>query len=193
MPRGAVKFLTCDVLIDLGRAFAVRAVGAADVLGVGNPGRTLFPGACSIATVATEGTTLAAALRTVTKGLTLTTVTAVRTTFFAITTRTIKVPRTALRTATKGLTLATVTVERATLAITGRTITERLTLATVAVERATLFAVTARTIEVPRAALRTVTERLTLATVTVERATLAITGRTITTVTEGLAITIATE
>jgi ribosomal 50S subunit-recycling heat shock protein len=187
MPGGAVKFLTRDILIDLGRTFAVRAVGAANVLRVGNPGRALFPG---VGTVIVEGTTLATTLGTVAKRLTLATVVAERTTLLAITTRPIKVPRATLRAATEGLTLATVVVEGTTLTITGRTISAVTTVAegltvTIAAEGTTLAI-----------AGRAVAKRLTLATVVVERTTLTITRRTIsavTTVAEGLTVTIAAE
>ncbi|XAS73850.1 hypothetical protein VUN82_08460 [Micrococcaceae bacterium Sec5.1] len=196
VPGGAVKFLARDILIDLRRTFAVRAVGAANVLRVGNAGGTVFPG---VGAVIVERTTLATTLGTVTKRLTLATIIAERTTLLAITTRAIKVPRATLRAATEGLTLATVTVERTTLTTTRGTVTKRLTLATVAVERTTLtiargtvttvivegttlIAISTRAIEVPWATLGTVTEGFTLAAVVVERTTLTITGRTITAV-----------
>ncbi|WP_404594654.1 hypothetical protein [Paenarthrobacter histidinolovorans] len=165
---GAIQFFARDVIVDLGGTFAVRSVGAADVLGVGHPGRTLFPG---IAAVAAEGPTLTITGRTVSERLTIT-VTAGG----------------AIATVTERLAI-TIATERTTLAITGRTVTERLAISTIVVEGAAVIAITTRTIEVPRATLWAVTERLTI-TVTTERTTLAITSRT---VTERLTITVTTE
>ncbi|GGJ19591.1 hypothetical protein GCM10010052_16210 [Paenarthrobacter histidinolovorans] len=168
MSCGAIQFFARDVIVDLGGTFAVRSVGAADVLGVGHPGRTLFPG---IAAVAAEGPTLTITGRTVTERLTIT-VTAGG----------------AIATVTERLAI-TIATERTTLAITGRTVTERLAISTIVVEGAAVIAITTRTIEVPRATLWAVTERLTI-TVTTEGTTLAITSRT---VTERLTITVTTE
>jgi hypothetical protein len=60
--RGAVQFLAGDVLVDFGRAFAVRPVGAAEVRGVGYPGRSFLlavaaeaPGAGSATAGVTAG------------------------------------------------------------------------------------------------------------------------------------------
>ncbi|MCP2046285.1 UNVERIFIED_ORG: hypothetical protein J3D58_000357 [Paenarthrobacter nicotinovorans] len=156
---GAIQFLARDVIVDLGGTFAVRSVGAADVLGVGHPGRTLFPG---IAAVAAEGTTLTITGRTVTERLAIT-VTAGG----------------AIATVTERLAI-TIATERTTLAITGRTTTERLAISTIVVEGAAVIAITTRTIEVPRAPLWAVTERLTISTIVVERAAVTITSRTIT-------------
>jgi hypothetical protein len=37
---GAVKFLTCDIVIDLGRTFPIGAVGAPQITGIGYTNRT---------------------------------------------------------------------------------------------------------------------------------------------------------
>ncbi len=167
--RGTVEFLARDVVIDLGGTFAVRTVCAADVLGVGDPCRTLFPG---IAAVTAEGATLTITGRTVTAGGAVTTVGAVA-------------ERLAV---TEGLAIAVAT-EGTTLTITGRTVTERLAISTIVVEGTAVIAITTRTVKVPRAALGAVTKRLAIAVAT-EGTTLTITGRT---VTERLAVTVATE
>ncbi len=199
--RGTVEFLARDVVIDLGGTFAVRTVCAADVLGVGHPCRTLFPG---IAAVTAEGATLTITGRahgTVAAGGAVTTVGAVAEGLAV----------------TKGLAV-TVAAEGTTLTITGRTVAERLAVSTIVVEGTAVIAITTRTVKVPRAALgavtkrlavtvategttltitgRTVTERTTFAvtsrTVT-ERTTFAVTSRTVTTITKRLSITIPTE
>ncbi|MGF6835970.1 hypothetical protein QF015_004172 [Paenarthrobacter sp. TE4293] len=214
--RGAVEFLARNVIVNLGRTFAIRTVGAADVLGVGNAGRTIFPGIATVITVAvtTEGAALTITGRTiiaVTKRLTVAAVIVEGATLIAVTTRAIEIARATLRTIAERpavaavvverttltitgrtiaerLTVAAVVIEGATLTITGRTIAERLTVAAVVVEGATLIAVTTRAIEVPRATLRTVAERLAVAAVVVERATLTITGRTIIAITKRPAV-----
>ncbi|MEI2276259.1 hypothetical protein OHC50_02115 [Paenarthrobacter ilicis] len=211
--RGAVQLFTRNIIVDLGRTFAVRTVGTADVLGVRDARRALFPGVATVVvegaaviavttgTIEIAGTTLRAVttIVPVTERLTVTAVVVERTTL-TITSRTI-IP------VAERLTVTTVVVERTTLTITSRTIipvAERLTVTTVVVERTTLtitsrtitegaavIAITTGTIEIAGTALRAVTtivpvaERLAISAVVVERTTLTITSRTIT---EGAAV-----
>jgi hypothetical protein len=102
---GAVQFLTRDVLINFRGSFAVRTVGATDVLGVGNPCRPFFPGPATLTAVAAE--VPRSALRAVAEGLAVTAVVVERAAF-----------------AVAGRAIATVVVERlpVTVATEGATV-----------------------------------------------------------------------
>ncbi|GAP61515.1 hypothetical protein AHiyo1_52240, partial [Arthrobacter sp. Hiyo1] len=121
-----VELLACNVVVDLRGTLAVRAVGAAQIRRVGNPGGTLFPGsaaeATSLGTWAIElaGTSLGAVAEATAFSVA-----------FAARTVTERLPITvtvAARTITKRLPI-TVTETRARIPITTRTVTKRLPLA----------------------------------------------------------------
>ncbi|MDJ0458852.1 hypothetical protein PUN71_016735 [Arthrobacter sp. NQ7] len=195
MLRGAVQFLAGDVLVDFGRAFPVRPVGAAKVRGVGHPGRSFLlavaaeaPGAgsatagvtaglaavegsgCPVLTVPEWPAVLAAATKPAAVTLTLT-----------------------ARTITKRLAITVAAATKpatVTLTLTARTIPKRLTVTVAAATKpATVtLTITARTI--PKRLTVTVAAATKPATVT-----LTITARTIpkrlpVTITKRLPVTI---
>ncbi|WP_306901059.1 hypothetical protein [Arthrobacter sp. B1I2] len=200
VPGGAVQFLARDILIDLGRAFTVRTVGAAKVGGVGNAGRALLLAVAAKAAGAGVGTVtaieaarcpflpvperlavLAAETASVTFALTTGTVTK-RLTVTVAERLTVTVAGTAAKTAA------------VTFAVTARTVTKRLTVAVAELPTLTTGAATLAV------TARTVTKRLTvtvaeLPTLTTGAATLAVTARTVTkrltiTITKRLTVTI---
>ena len=206
--RGAVELLARDVLINFRGTFAVRTVGAADVLGVGNPCRTLFPRAAAFVAVTTKGTTFAAAFGPIAEGLTVATVAE----GLAVTGRRRTERRSSLSRrgpskfrgprsgrSPKGLRSPRSLLKGRRIAVTGGTVVRHA--GTVAEglavsgrrRRSGGHRVAAGAIKVPRSTLGTVAERLTVAAVIVEGTTLAVTGRTVITVAEGLAVTVVVE
>ncbi|MGN7151177.1 hypothetical protein ACTHQ6_19495, partial [Arthrobacter sp. SAFR-179] len=168
MVRGAVQFLARDVLVNLGRAFPVRTVGAAKVSGVGHAGRALL---LAVASKATGAGSAAAGFATC-----VTAVEAARCPVLPVSER-----------------LAVLAAETAavTLAITARTVAKRLTV-TIAATKTTTITLTVTAGAVTKRLPVTVTKRLPLAatgsaTITTT-VTLAITAGTIT---KRLTVTIA--
>ncbi|WP_240471985.1 hypothetical protein [Pseudarthrobacter phenanthrenivorans] len=188
MLRGAVQFLAGDVLIDFGRAFAVRPVGAAEVRGVGHPGRSFLlavaaeaPGAgsatagvtaglaavegsgCPVLTVPEWPAVLAAATKPAAVTLTLT-----------------------ARTITKRLaiTISAATKPAAvTLTLTARTVTKRLAVTITKRLAITVAAATKTAAITLTLTARTITKRLTVTVAAATKPatiTLTLTARTIT-------------
>ncbi|HEY3572754.1 MAG TPA: hypothetical protein VGK98_02890 [Arthrobacter sp.] len=162
--RGPVEFLARDVLVDFGRTLTVRAVGTAQVAGVGNAGRAvLSPVAAELA-----GAGVAAVKVTGTAVLPVTAVLPAGTVFAGCT----------LLPLTEGPAVVSATKATAvTLAVAARTVTKRLTVTIT--KRLTLATAIAAAVTLAVAA-RTVTKRLTLATAEAAAVTLALAARTVT-------------
>ncbi|MEW1812898.1 hypothetical protein AB0284_19630 [Pseudarthrobacter phenanthrenivorans] len=194
MLRGAVQFLAGDVLVDFGRAFAVRPVGAAEVRGVGHPGRSFLlavaaeaPGAgsatagvtaglaavegsgCPVLTVPEWPAVLAAATKPATVTLTLT-----------------------ARTITKRLAITVAAATKpatVTLTLTARTVTKRLP---VTITKRLTVTVTKRLAITVAAATKTATVTLTITARTIpKRLTVTITRRLTVTISKRLTVTVA--
>ncbi|WP_308931392.1 hypothetical protein [Arthrobacter sp. SLBN-112] len=212
--RGTVQFLACDVLIDLGRTFAVGPVGAAKVCSVGHAGGSLVLAVAAKtagAGAATTGfgtgvTAIEAAWRPVlpvSERLAVLAAAETAAVTLAVTTRTVAKGLTVTITERLPVTVTTGTTETAavTLAVTTRTVAKGLTVTvaeglpvtvtTGTTETAAVtLAVTTRT--VAKGLPVTVAEGLpvTVTTGTTETAavTLAVTTRT---VTKRLPVTVA--
>ncbi|UUL75844.1 hypothetical protein NG819_17315 [Pseudarthrobacter sp. Fe7] len=183
--RGAVQFLARNVLVDLGRAFPVRPVGAAEVCGVRHADRTVL---LAIAAKAARAGAAATGL-----GAGVIAVETARCPVLPVTERpaVLATAGTATKTTAVTLTITARTVaERLTITITklatvaftvaARTVAERLTI-TITKLATVAFTVAARTVA-ERLAV-TITERLTLATAgtatKTTAVTLTITARTV--------------
>jgi hypothetical protein len=169
--RRAVEFLARDILIDFGRTLTVRAVGAAEVAGVGNAGRAVLSpvaaelAGAGVAPVKAAGCAVLAGcpVLPVAERPAVVSATKAAAVAVALTARTVTKRLTV--TITKRLTLTTTKAAAVTLALTARTITKRLTLTTT--KTATIaVALTARTI----------TKRLTLTTAKTATIAVALTG-----------------
>jgi hypothetical protein len=186
--RGPVEFLARDVLVDFGRTLTVRAVGAAQVAGVGNPGRAVLSpvaaelAGAGVAAVKAAGTAVLPA-GTVFAGCTVLPVTegpaVVSATKAAAVTLAV-----AARPVTKGLTvaiterpaLATAKAAAVTLALAARPVTKGLTV-TVAKTAVVTLTFTARTVR--ERLTVTITKRLTLAATKTAPIAVALPARTV--------------
>jgi hypothetical protein len=169
--RGAVKLLACDILVNLRRPFAVRAVGAAEVAHVGYAGRAFFLAVAAEragTSIAAAGTVAAWTFAAVAKRLAVFSAAKAPAVAFTVPARTV----------TKGPVIA-VTI-RLTV-----TVPERLPLSTTKTAAVTL-GVAARTVTsgpvvpVTKRLAITVPERLPLSTTKTTAVTFTVPARTIT-------------